>query len=158
MAKQTTIKRTGNVSIQTPKEVVMVEPTTVEPVKPKRTRRSKGQFPLDTAIDVNGNVIPLTPEGRLTAVPVNWSRKYAPLKARQFADAGHLYEWKAVTIDARIAALEKQKAEFLEQATEARQGPDPTKAKLRKLARLQRAFKELQEQLANEGVDLSDLD
>lgn len=73
-----------------PKEATMSEQTLTPDVQnttdsDDKERKGKPSFPLDTAVDADGNAIALDPNGRLTAVPHNWTPQYARLRVGDFA-------------------------------------------------------------------------
>lgn len=131
--------------------------TTTTTKKNKRTRAKRKAFPVENALDANGQSIALDDKNRLTAVPMNWTKDYRRFSRSNFASTDLFFEWLESLEAAKIARIQERIEEIREEATEAREGPDPTKKAIRKLQRMAKVAEALKAQLQAEGVDLSEL-
>ena len=71
----------------------------------KRGRPAKAAYDVSTALDAEGNAIPLSDDGRLTAVPESWTTSDGMLKREHFVDRKDFWLWKAHRLE--LQALEK---------------------------------------------------
>lgn len=146
-------KKSGkNVKAQTRKEAIMADATTEAPKTEKAPKKTRPVFPLKNAVSSDGPIA-LSEDGKLTSVPVNWTSDYQNLKPGQFVHRAIYWEWRAHKISVRIKDLEGTRTEYMENAEEARKGPDPTKRKLKKLAKMRDQIAALEAQLQSEGID-----
>ena len=71
----------------------------------KRGRPAKAAYDVSTALDADGNAIPLSDDGRLTAVPESWTTADGMLKREHFVDRKDFWLWKSHRLE--LQALEK---------------------------------------------------
>lgn len=124
--------------------------TPAAPEKPK----GKPDFDIANGKNAEGVPVKLDENGRLSAVPINWTPDYAGLKRAQFASQAVYLEYKAHVLGFNIVRLTDLQADLLVKAEEARKGVDPTTKKLRKLEKLQKMAAELEAQLKADGVEV----
>lgn len=132
--------------------------------KPKA--ETKPNFDFSTATDADGNAIPLSSEGRLTAVPHNWTSKSAHLKVGDFAvlqdaegnprpgtDRGNYIGWRILQTERQRKSID-QRLEVLRD--EQRAAIDPTYVSTAKVSsQLRNAMNQaakLKEQLLEQGM------
>lgn len=122
----------------------------------KRGAKPKPDFDVTTALQADGTAVPLDDNGKLTAVPSNWSGDYKGLKRKQFANVDLFFDWKHVQIDARIAKLQEQKAQLDEDREAAKTRKPSPKRALKRAAKLRAQLAELEKLLAAEGISIED--
>jgi len=116
--------------------------------------KGKPVFDIAKARNADGAAIALDENGRLSAVPINWTPDYAGLKRSQFGSQAVYLEHKAHVLGFTITRLTDAQADLLVKAEEARKGVDPTTQKLRKLEKLQKMAAELEAQLKADGIEV----
>ena len=114
----------------------------------------KPEFDLTTAVDADGNAIELNDDGRLTAVPVNWSTDYRPIQRSSFASKALFLEFRLHLFDAETAKREARREDLVDAIEEAKNGPSPAKRKLKKAQRLAKQLAALKAELEAQGLEL----
>lgn len=116
-------------------------------------KAKKPEFDLTTAIDVEGNDIELDDNGRLTAVPSNWTTDFRPIPRKDFATRALHLEWKLFLFDAESAKRMERREDLVELLEEAKNGPSPAKRKLKKAQRLASQLEALKAELEAQGIE-----
>jgi len=134
----------------------------VEKAKAKGGATKKAIFDVKTAVDTDGNAVKLTDDGRLTAVPANWTNDSRPLTRADFNSRSTFLKFRAEAVmgsqiaacKTRLAMLEERKADMILKADEAVSGGDPVARKKRRAEKLRKQLAELEEQLKADGIEL----
>lgn len=114
-------------------------------------RPSKPDFDITTAQDAQGNAIPRTDEGKLKAVPMNWTPKFNALKRGDFETRTLHLEFRVRIEDLKIEACTARKQEILEQIKEINTPLTPEQKAAKDIERMEKKIAELRAIVANAG-------
>ena len=150
MAKKTTTKKLTGAAATKATEV---EPE-VEQVE--ELKKGKPEFDITTALDAEGNKLALNDDGRLTAVPQNWTWDYAHLGRAAFVDRSTYVLFQARKVELQIQAQQLKLEGLIKYAEEVKTGGDPTAKKVKRAERLKAQLAALEAELEAEGITLDD--
>lgn len=120
----------------------------------KEAKVKKPEFDLATAVAADGGSCPLDDNGRLTAVPSNWSTDYRPLGRSSFASRTLQLEHKLHLFDAETENRSNRRDELVGKIEESTVGVSPEKKKMKKAMRLKKQLEQLKAELAEQGIEL----
>lgn len=130
----------------------------METEAPKKERNSKPAFDLTSAIDADGNPIPLN-EGLLTAVPYNVDISVCRAPGKKYFEKEEIYwEFKIRLAEQKIARIQEQIEDYRTSAKEAAGDLTPEAQAKRAFAKLQRQKQKLMEKMAELGINPEDLE
>ena len=117
----------------------------------KAGRPSKPEFDIATAQDAQGNPIPRNDEGKLQAVPMNWSSSFSSLKRGDFATKVLFLEFRVRMEDLKIEACNARKQELVELIKEETTPLTPEQKAAKDIARMEKKIAELRAIVAAAG-------
>lgn len=119
--------------------------------KPKKQKREKKSRP-----EIPAELVKRNEAGKLTEVPIKWTRQYKALKEKDFADEATFIEFKAHLLQEKIKDDQARIAQMREEAKSIRKigGNEKVKKTVRKVQKMRAAMAEMMAALKEEGIEI----